>query len=193
VTPWYIATQPLTPGQGDAWDKYIAWSGLTHLQEVVSLDGILCPTLLPDIQPDYWPHIVNEDFMLNYFLDFEFLLGKVAAYRQKNLLCVFRNPARRPAPPPNADFEFPDFEFLGYDLVDVQNSVSALTNCGGFPDVFCNSELSTCGLLLDLDRALEVQRMLRSFHPDEPHADCHVWAIFRALGIRVPSGSATAR
>jgi hypothetical protein len=176
VTPWYIATQPFTPAQGDAWDKYIAGSGLTHLREVVSLDGILCPTLLPDIRRDYWPHIVNEDFMLNYFLDFEFLLDKVAACRQKNLLCVFRNPARRPVAPPNADFEF-----LGYDLVDVQGSISALTNCGGFPDVFSNSELSTCGLLADLERALEVQRMLRSLHPREPHADCHVWAIFRAL------------
>jgi hypothetical protein len=63
--------------------------------------------------------------------------------------------------------------------VDVRSSASALTNCGGFPGVFANSELSSCGLLGDLDRAREVQAKLRSAYPDEPHADCDVWAVFR--------------
>ena len=55
---------------GESWDKYIAFSGLTRLTEVVSLDGLLCPSLLPEIKDDYWPHIVNEDFMLQYFVCF---------------------------------------------------------------------------------------------------------------------------
>jgi hypothetical protein len=79
------------------------------------------------------------------------------------------------------------FEFVGYDLVDVQHTNSALTNCGGFPDVFANSELSDCGLLPDLQGALEVRKLLGSRHPEEPHARCHVWAIFRASGIAASS------
>jgi hypothetical protein len=75
------------------------------------------------------------------------------------------------------------FQFLGYDLVDVEDTASALTNCGGFPDVFANSELSRFGLLPELARAVEVQRLLRSLHPEEHHANCHVWAIFRAVGL----------
>lgn len=178
MTPWFIATQPFTPDSGESWNKYVAWSGLSQLQEVASLDGILCPTVLPEIHADYWPHIVQEDFMLHFFLDFDFLMQQVAAIPNKNVLCVFRNPERRPIAPPIADFEFP--EFLGYDLVDVAGDVSALTNCGGFPDVFANSELSLCGLLPEFERAAEVRKLLRARHPEERHANCHLWAIFRA-------------
>ena len=70
---------------------------------------------------------------------------------------------------------------MGYDLVDVQGSASALTNCGGFPDVFDNHEISSKGLLTSYPRALQVQSELRSKHPDEHHADCHLWAIARAV------------
>ncbi len=73
------------------------------------------------------------------------------------------------------------FEFLGYDLVDVKGGVSALTNCGGFPDVFPNSELTIYGLLSNLDRAKEVASHLVLLHPDDPHAKCDVWAMFRMI------------
>ena len=129
MQPWYIATETFTPRQGDSWNKYIAWSGLTQLDEVVSLDPMLCPSVLPEIKADYWPHIVNEDFMLNFFVDLDYLLEQLSHIGDKNLLCVFRNPERQPLPDATL------FEFLGYDLVDVQGSASALTNCGGFPDV----------------------------------------------------------
>jgi hypothetical protein len=59
--------------------------------------------------------------------------------------------------------------------------MSALTNCGGFPNAFANSELSQTGLLLDFHRAFEVQQLLRAQYPDEHHANCHVWAIFRLI------------
>src|SRR4051794_2417116 len=86
-------------------------------------------------------------------------MTQVAAIEKKNVLCVFRNPPERPQAPPVAQFRF-----LGYDLVDVQGMASALTNYGGFPDVFANSELSSAGLLPDLERAIEVQAKLRSVH-----------------------------
>jgi len=176
MQPWFIATKTFTP-RHEGWTKYVAWSGLTQLDEVVSLDPILCPSLLPDIKTEYWPHIVNEDFMLQFFLELEFLLAQLKDGAERNLLCVVRNPPNPPALPETSL----SFDLLGYDLVDVQASASALTNCGGFPDVFENSELSPKGLLTSCSRALEVQSALRRKHPDEPHADCHVWAILRAL------------
>jgi hypothetical protein len=72
------------------------------------------------------------------------------------------------------------FEFVGYDLVEAQTGVSALTNCGGFPDVFANAELSVYGLLTDFSRARDVSVNLRSLNPEEPHANCDMWTIFRA-------------
>ena len=87
-------------------------------------------------------------------------------------ICVFRNPPEHPVAPPN-------FEFLGYDLIGVQDTNSALANCGGFPDVFDDAELSRYGLLPNLEREVELQSLLRSRKPDEHHTNCHVWAIFR--------------
>ena len=175
--PWSIATTTFTARGGESWQKYVAWSGLTQLDEVVSLDPMLCPTLLPEIRYEYWPHIVNEDFMLNFFIDLKFLLAQLSGVAERNLLCVYRNP---PTPPPPCIGSV-KFEFLGYDLVDVEASASALTNCGGFPDVFDNAELSSKGLLTSHARALQVQSELRVRHPEEHHANCHVWAVCRAV------------
>jgi hypothetical protein len=124
-----------------------------------------------------WPYIVADDFMLPYFRDLDFLLEQLSGMTDLNLLCVGRNPPSAWAPPQGAV----QFEFLGYDLVDVEGGASALTNCGGFPDVFDNAELSSRGLLTDHARAGEVQSALRTRHPEEPHARCHVWAIARAV------------
>jgi hypothetical protein len=176
MIPWFIAKEPFSPKAGQRWEKYIAWSGLTQLVEVVSLDGMLCPSLLPEVKDEYWPHIVNEDFMLNFFLNYDFLLAQVEKITEKNILCAVRNPRCHP-PRPSVG----DFRFLGYDLVDHECSISALTNCGGFPEAFANSELSNVGLLPTFERAVEVQRSLRSLYPEEHHADCDVWAVFRLV------------
>lgn len=175
MIPWFIATEPFNPTNGEAWGKYVRWSGINHLEEIVSLDPLLCPTVLSEMKDSYWPHVVNEDYMLSFFLDFEFFRKEIAAIPSKNVLCVFRNPPYQPSAP-----NVGDFDFLGYDLVDFENSASALTNCGGFPDVFSNAELSSVGLLPHFERALEVQNLLRVRHPEEFHANCHIWAIFRA-------------
>jgi hypothetical protein len=115
--------------------------------------------------------------MLHFFLDLEFLLGQLSNVAERNLLCVFRNPRNQPPLPASSL----NFEILGYDVVDVQASASALTNCGGFPEIFENSELSSKGLLTSCSRALDIQSELRRKYPEEPHANCHVWAILRAV------------
>jgi hypothetical protein len=175
MTPWFIATQRFTP-EDKSWKKYVEWSGLTQLKELVSLDSSLCPTILPKTKAEYWPHIVNKDFMLDFFLDFDFFIEQIKNVERKNVLCVFRNPQQIPTAPSAANFKF-----VGYDLLEVNGGISALTNCGGFPDVFANTELSEFGLLPELDRAREVQMLLRSLHPNDPHANCDLWAIFRAV------------
>jgi hypothetical protein len=173
MEPWFIATKPFDPRNGEGWNSYVAWAGLPQLRELVSLDENLCSTLLPDIPDRYWPHIVNQDFLVRYFRDLAFLLKEVDHLAERNVLCVFRDPPAHPASPPA------NFRYIGYDLVDIRGGVSALSNCGGFPDVFAGSELSDQGLLTSHSRAVRVQADLRKRHPDEPHANCHCWAIFR--------------
>jgi hypothetical protein len=173
MTPWFIATEKFDSFHA-GWAKYIAWAKLDQLDEVVSLDCSLCPTVLPKIKPEYWNRIVNEDFTLHFFTDLGFLRDEIADIPRKNVLCVFRNPPVHPTS------GIPDnFEFVGYDLVDVQSQTSALTNCGGFFDAFSGSELSEKGLLTSFERSREVQAGLRSRYPHDPHANCNLWAIFR--------------
>lgn len=173
IKPWFIATKKFDKTDA-GWGKYIKWSHLEQLDEVVSLDPLLCPTVLPETKPEYWDHIVNEDFMLDFFVDVDYLRREVENIQRKNLLCVFRNPTAHPVSKVP-----PGFEFVGYDLVDVQGFASALTNCGGFPDAFSDDELSEKGLLRSFERARQAQEELRRRYLHEPHADCHLWAIFR--------------
>ena len=173
ITPWFLATERFDPTSA-SWGKYIAWSGLEQLDEVVSLDASLCPTVLPKIKPEYWSHIVNEDFMLRFFTNLDYLRNETADIPIKNLLYVFRNPPDHPGSEVTEGFEF-----IGYDLVEQDSSVSAFTNCRGFPKAFSNSELSEKGLITVHGRCREVQETLRQQYPNEHHADCHLWAIFR--------------
>jgi hypothetical protein len=86
----------------------------------------------------------------------------------------------RPRPEAAAEvgsFADPRFVFRGFDLVELQTGFGALVNCGGFDRAFAPTNLSDCGLLADLAKALEVQDLLRAEYPDKPHADCDVWAI----------------
>lgn len=173
MTPWFIATEKFDKSAA-GWSKYVAWSKLEQLDEVVSVDPMLCPTVLPELKSDYWSRIVNEDFMLDFFIDADYLRDAVKNIERKNFLCVFRNPTVHPIS------EAPkEFEFVGYDLADIEGSTSALTNCGGFPEIFSNSELSEKGLIRSFERAKHVQQELRQRYPEEPHANCHLWAIFR--------------
>ena len=103
------------------------------------------------------------------------MIEQINNIEKKNVLCVFRNPQQIPTASSAANFKF-----IGYDLVEVNGGISALTNCGGFPDVFANAELSEVGLLTEFGRANKVQALLRSLHPNDPHANCDLWAIFRA-------------
>ena len=176
MTPWFIATEPFGPDDGERWQKYIKWSRLTQLSEVVSLDSSLCPSVLPDVKDDFWPHIVNEDYMLAYFTDLEFLKKQVSTVNRFNMLCVLRNPVHHDEKAP-----MEGFEFIGYDLIEARTGISALNNCGGFPEVFSKGELSPHGLLTDFERAVDVRSTLRSKCPNEPHANCDLWAIFRAI------------
>jgi hypothetical protein len=170
--PLYVVTRRFDPSRGEDWTRYVAWSGLRQLREVVTLDAMLCERVVAGPIAADWPHIVNEDFMLDYFVDLPHLLGRAGSLEGRNLLCVFRNPPEPPDAPAG-------FRFAGYDLVDERGGVSALVNCGGFPEAFSNDELSPLGLVESHARAFEIRVSLREKYPRGEHSSCHVFAIFR--------------
>jgi hypothetical protein len=175
MTPLFVATEKFGPLDVQSWETYRAGAGIPGLVEVVSLDGSLCPRIINELQAEDWPHIVNEDFRVTYFYHLDYLLKRVVHVPRRNILGVYRNPdthiETQPAPG--------DFVFLGYDLIEEQTQISALTNCGGFPDAFANAELNTFGLITGFERARGIQRRLAELHPQEPHAHCERYALWR--------------
>lgn len=175
-TPLFIAIERFDPSDGEKWQKYIAWAKIDGLAEIVSLDSLLCRRLITEFTGEDWEHIVNENFRLNYFYHLDYLLQRIPAdIKRRNILGVHRNPETHITTPPASG----DFTFIGYDLIEEQTQISAITNCGGFPDVFRNEELNRFGLIETFDRALEVRRLLAECHPEESHAQCEMYAIWR--------------
>jgi hypothetical protein len=80
---------------GTSWHKYIEWSGLTHLTELVSLDGMLNEIL---VEPDYdnaddWDfiHIVDR-YQTDFFTTLEYVFKRLKAKNKFNLLTVVLEP-----------------------------------------------------------------------------------------------------
>ena len=182
MTTLFTAVERFDPSCDERWQGYIEWSGLGQLQEVVSLDGILCPNFFDKLIEEDWRHNVHEDFKMHLFIDLEHVVRRTQNSARTNVLAVIENPAADEI----ENFRHPDFVFRGFDLLErCGGDVSALLNCGlncgGFDKAFADSELSACGLLTSHPRALEVQRLLCSEYPDEHHADCDVWAIWQLM------------
>ena len=175
---FYCAAKPFNHMDGDAWLSYVHWLGREDLRQVVTLDSILCPSLIQLETEEDWRYVVQEDFMLDFFHDLDYVLARTACIPTKNVLAAARNPTTTEV----SGFLNPDFEFAGFDVVDVGGGISAILDCGGFPEVFSLSELSAnTGLICSLQRANQIRDTLARLYPDGDHTNCHVWALWRYL------------
>ncbi|HEY4231653.1 MAG TPA: hypothetical protein VGO79_15895 [Thermoanaerobaculia bacterium] len=171
----YTAVECSNPETRADWSTFVAWSRLTQLREVVSLDFLLCPNAFQELAAEDWEHNVHEDFKTHLFRDADYVSRRVTG-KAMTVLALIEEPSDAEV----ASFRDPRFAFCGFDLVDEQGGgISALTNCGGFDRAFLPAELTECGLLLDPSRARAVRELLRTEYPDEPHARCRIWAIWR--------------
>jgi hypothetical protein len=186
--PVFAARRRFGPHHGERWTAWVTWSGLTQVRELISLDTTLCPTVPDSLVPEDWEHNVHADYQIANFRSLEYLARRVAGTPDLHLLALLQNPDADEV----ARVRLPAFELAGFELLDIHGDVSALTNCGGFPAGFAADELNAAGLLADLRRADEVQRGLRRAYPEEPHAVCDVWAVWRPRTAEPASPSSTA-
>jgi hypothetical protein len=177
MEPLFIATERFDPSDGEGWTNYVKWARIPNLVEVVSLDGMLCPHLPRELEDEDWNHIVNADFRSNYFYHLDYLMQRIVGETRRNILGLYRNPDRHFDAAPAAGA----FDFIGYDLIEEMTQVSALTNCGGFPETFVNGELNKYGLLPTFDRAREVRKLLPERNPQDDHANCEMYAVWRSV------------
>ena len=163
--------------EGMPWDKYVEWSRLTQLTELVSVDGMLNEVLIePDRNnADDWNYIItDEHYETGFFKTLDYVLNRVNDKDRFNLLAVVIEPLQD-----CSKVVLDEFEFIGYDLLDKDYSISALTNCGGFDETFLPSELNIFGLLDDFVKAYDVKKRLLENNPEEHHADTNVIAVWR--------------
>jgi len=173
---YYTAVHRFNPEcAGERWRDYLAWAGLEQIQEVVSLDQLLCPSFFNTPTDEDWNYNVQEDFKLHLFHDLDYVLRKTAGRSCQQVLAVWQSPSTVEL----EAFRDPRWQFCGFDLLEQYCDVSALVNCGGFERSFSNQELNSLGLISQHERALEIQACLAAEYPDEPHAQCDVWAIYR--------------
>ena len=175
IEPLFIATERFDSSDGEAWRKYFEWAKIPALTEVVGLDGSLCNPVIAEILDEDWNHIVIADYQSRYFYHLDYLLKRVQSVKRRNILGLYQNPETHIVTAPAKV----GFEFLGYELIEEQTHISALTNCSGFPEAFRNEELNSFGLIYNFDRAIEIKRILSEKYPEESHADCEMYAIWR--------------
>jgi len=162
---------------GMSWKKYIEWSKLKHLTELVSLDRMLNENL---VEPDYnnaddWNCIhVVEQYQTGFFMTLDFVFKRLRAKDKFNLLMVVLEPDQE-----CKNFNVDDYEFVGYDLLDKSFGISALTNCGGSDETFLPTDLNEKGLIDDFERAYDIKKRLLENNPYEYHADTNVIAVWR--------------
>ena len=73
------------------------------------------------------------------------------------------------------------FTFCGYDLVEEETSISAITNCDGRFDSIPYEKLTEYGLLPTYKDAVLTQLALVEDEPEEPHAYCIICEVWRKL------------
>lgn len=164
-----------------SWSKYIEWSRLAHLTELVSLDTSLNDLLVePDrTSEEDWIDIVTDNcHETGFYRTLDYVLEKTKDIKRFNLLVVVVEP----------DYDcslirLENYDFLGYDLLDQYYDTSALTNCGGFDETFLPGDLNSVGLIDDFKNAYSIKQRLRENNPLEEHADTNVIAIWRHRSI----------
>ncbi len=176
MTDWiYTLRERFTPTSSDGWCSYLSFSGFAHINELVTLDSMMCPNLVTELLDEDWNHNIHEDFRINLFRDLDYLMDRqpLDPIRHQVLAALER---------PDGSEEVPvGFTRCGFDIMDSYVGNSTLTNCGPSP-TFHPSTVNHWGLLDDSKRACRIRDNMRKLKPDDAHlGNCEVWLVARKL------------
>lgn len=154
---WFSKRRVLRAGDPE-WNSYIEFSGLAHLAEVRTIDGMLNPRLEGDFPvstlDELWEKELPPRTSSEYYLVFTDASG------------------------PNGSISHPRLTLLGYDLSD-ETWTSSVLNCGQWEGALepIAQRMGENGLL-----TLEDARLAQTLLPEEwdgdPHSYITVWALF---------------
>lgn len=139
------------------------------------------------VEPDFdneddWNFIHTVgNIQTGFFTTQDYVFKRLKANGKFNLLSVVIEPEQD-----CSEIKIHDYEFVGYELLDQDFGISALTNCGGFDESFLSTDLNDKGLIDNFKKANEIKKRLLENNPLEHHADTNVIAVWRHKTIGRP-------
>jgi len=174
----YVIKEKFGPGSED-WEDYARWAGLEHCQEYCSIDGVVSKNLFTPKSAEDWGNCVNADFKLHLLTNLDFARKCARKHNRAEILGAIEDPKSSRESIPARHM------LVGYDIIDVHNSISLLTDRGG-RDTIADLTLNKFALLEDMDDAYQLKGQLRQDYPDDDHAsECEVWAVYK-LDVQAP-------
>lgn len=152
------------------WNNYMSFSGLHQITDFCSLDSNLNDSVFKPLTNENWENCVNSDFQIEFITTLEY--ARIISGRNpgSRIFGLIINPSDKNIM--NLD------NLLGFDILDAYFSNSLITNCGGFPDVFDNSIVSSFGLLDNVVLTYSIRDKLREKYIENDHAKgCEVVAV----------------
>ena len=108
----YSLRQRCLPVTLPNWDGYLQFAGLFGLQELITVDNILCPNLINDLTPEDWQHNIQQNNYLFWFRDWRYLQQRQLWQPQtQQILATWQTPLDVKTPPEH-------FQHCGFDIVD---------------------------------------------------------------------------
>ncbi len=161
---------------GKIWEEFQFENGMEHLEEVISLDSMLCPSMenynSNKVTADVFLHLQIDSLLYeDLTLDFEpFLKNLNHSY---NLIALEFNSHKHPST------DIKHFIFKGYDLIDTKTRIIVLVNCGRLDKAFSATEINEYGLITDFEQAKIIQREILREYPNLSHNQTTLIAIWR--------------
>jgi hypothetical protein len=179
MSDWlFTARERFTPANS-GWADYIQWIGFAHVEEMVTLDHILCRELIDQPIDEDWSHNVQADFRITWFRDLAYMRRRCHwRIGRDQILAMTESPLTECVPPDG-------FASVGFDILDGFDDISVLTNCGQFPGIIDPHAVNRWGLLPDVTTAHAIACQVRESFPEHPHCkDCRVWQVARDAEFR---------
>jgi len=152
--------------------EYEEFSKILSRNEIVTFD-FLCRNIENE-GIDYTEYLADCNYGV---LDWKVLLI-IPLESDEQIIACFKNPTE------SHEFHYLDsrFEFCGYDLSNDDVFISAITHCdGGFANALPYESLNKYGLIDNHQKAIYCSNFLKMSYPDEPHAYCEVFELWRML------------
>ena len=148
------------------------------LEEIVCLDSELCPSVIETLREEDWEHKVYEYLAHDFFNDLPYLIARTALHSDIQFLAVIPDPT-----PFDVDaFANPEFEFLGFELIDVDTRVDPILNCSSFEGL-TPKNLTKFGLISNYQQAKNLQNEIMEKFPEHVHSETKIFAIWRRRNV----------